>query len=142
VGYPADVSWGGVASGIAGVALALAPSAATVTPPSQPGPWRQVGAAVTSRPGKALHFYRAPQNPKALAVVVTSTSSRTIHVFWSSYCEFESDDAMTEEDQGTLTGVKRVTAYPPALQDATLCYVWVNARAPGAAKVTAAIFKY
>lgn len=127
---------------MAALALGLGPSGATVTPPSQPGPWRQLGAAVTSRPGKELHFYRPAQNPQTLGIVVASSSSRKIHVFWSSYCEVESDDVMTGENQGTPTGLKRVTAYPPVLKDATLCYVWVNARATGTARVTAAIFAY
>jgi hypothetical protein len=87
-------------------------------------------------------MYRIAQNPKGLGIVVTSASARPISGFWSSYCEFESDDMMTEEHQGPLKGTKRVTAYPPALKDATVCYVWVNARAPGKAKVTAAVFAY
>ena len=54
----------------------------------------------------------------------------------------ESDDVMTEEDQGTITGVHLVNAYPPVLDGATTCYVWINAGAGGTAKVSAAIFAY
>jgi hypothetical protein len=130
-------------AGIAGSAvLALGP-AATVAPPPAPGAWHQLGAVMTSRPGKALHFYRAAQNPQAIGVVVTSSSARPIHGFWSSYCEVLDDDTMTEQLQGTLTGVKRVVAYPPVLASATYCYVWVNVNGLGrAAKVAAAEFAY
>ena len=130
-------------AGIAGSAvLALAP-ASTVAPPPGPGAWHQLGAAMTSRPGKALHFYRISMNPQALGIVVTSSSARPIHGFWSSYCEVSDDDTMTAEQQGKLTGVKRVVAYPPVLAGATNCYVWVNANGlGGAAKIAAAEFAY
>jgi hypothetical protein len=42
---------------ITGSAVALGP-ASTVPPPPAPGAWHQLGAAVTSRPGKGLHFFR------------------------------------------------------------------------------------
>lgn len=113
---------------------------ATVAPPAQPGTWTQTGAAVTSGAGKQLHFYRTVQNPQALGVVVTSTSTRTIRVVWQSYCEFSSDDDQTLEDQGIVTGLQSVIVYPPTFPGATLCYVWVSAGAPGTAKVTAAVF--
>jgi hypothetical protein len=87
-------------------------------------------------------MYRPAQNPQALAFVVASSSARTIHVFWSSYCEIESDDVMTDENQGTLAGVGEVTAYPPVLRDATLCYLSINAGAHGRARVAVAIFAY
>ena len=119
-----------------------AATVATLAPPSQAGPWRQVGAALTSRPGKALHFYRIPQNPKAVGIVATSMSARPIQLFWAIYCEFESDDAMTEDWQGTLTGVHSVVAYPHVMDSATLCYVWVNTRASAGAKISAAVFAY
>ena len=123
-------------------AFALSTSGPAVKPPPAPGAWRQVGAAVTSRPGKALHFYRTPQNPKAVGIVVTSASSRRIRLFWASYCEFESDDVMTGEAQATLTGVHSIYAYPPVIENATLCYVWVNTRAVPGVKVSAAVFSY
>jgi hypothetical protein len=97
---------------------------------------------VTSRPGKALHFYRSLQNPKAVGIVVRSTSSRRIRLFWASYCEFESDDVMTGEAQATVTGVRSVYAYPPVLENATLCYIWVNTNAIAKVKVSAAVFAY
>lgn len=124
------------------VAQTKATTGATLTPPSQPGPWRQVGAAVTSRPGKALHFFRTPQNPKVVGVVARSSSARPIRLFWQSYCEIESDDALTEDSQGTVTGVHSVVAYPPVLDNATLCYVWVNVNATPAVRVAAAVFAH
>ncbi|MEP6976854.1 MAG: hypothetical protein ABI948_02245 [Thermoleophilia bacterium] len=127
---------------VAAAAVALALSGAALSPPSAPGPWRQVGVAVTSRPGKALHFYRSHQNPKAVRIVVRSTSARPIRLFWASYCEFESDDVMTGEAQATVTGVHSIYAYPPVLDNATLCYVWVNTRAVAGVKVSAAVFSY
>jgi hypothetical protein len=127
--------------------LLLVPSvapAATVTPPSQPGPWRQIGAAVTSRAGKQVNVTRTALDPHALAFVATSSSSRRIRVTWWTYCEFDSDDGPTEEHQGTLTGVKRVVSYPSVMKDSTLCYLAVTARVPGTpkARATAAVFAY
>jgi hypothetical protein len=130
-----EITW--IAALVAGLALASTPS---VPPPSGPGAWRQVGAAVTSRPGKALHFYRASQNPHALSFVVTSRAPRPIRVFWWSYCEFLSDDNIFEEHEARVSGVGTVTVYPPVLDRATLCYVSVNATPPAGARVSAAIF--
>jgi len=128
-------------AGIAGAA-ALALAAPAVAPPPAPGTWHQLGAATTSRPGKPLHFYRTAQNPKAVGIVVRSSSPRVISLSWSSYCEFESDDEQTSEDQGTARGVHAVFAYPPVLTAATLCYVWVNARIAGTGRLSAAEFAY
>jgi hypothetical protein len=129
---------------IAGSAvLALVPAASAVTPPPAPGAWRQIGAAVTSHPGKGLHFFRTAISPQALGIVVTSSSSRTIHGFWESWCEIADDDGPVEELQGRLDGVKTVIAYPHTLEGATRCYLWVNTTAPGpAARTTAAEFSY
>jgi hypothetical protein len=132
--------WGWIAA--AAAAAALGPSTATVKPPAQPGAWHQVGAAVTSRPGKALHFFRTPQNPTALGIVAQSSSARPIRLTWTSYCEMESDDVMTEEDQGAVTGVHSVVAYPPVLQYATLCFVSVNVKATPNVRVAAAVFAH
>ena len=115
---------------------------ATVTPPSQPGPWKQVGAAMTSRPGKALHFFRTPQNPKAVGIVARSSSARPIRLSWASYCEIESDDVMTGEEQDAVTGVRSVVAYPPVLDFATLCFVSVIVKATPNVGVAAAVFSY
>jgi hypothetical protein len=128
-------------AGIAGAA-ALALVTPAVAPPPAPGAWHQLGAAPTSRPGKPLRFYRTAQNPKAVGIVVRSSSARKIRLSWSSYCEFESDDAQISEDQGTATGVHSVAAYPPVLPAATLCYVWVNARIAGTGRIVAAEFAY
>ena len=128
-------------AGLAGLSLALAP-APTVPAPARPGAWHQIGAAATARPGKPLHFYRTAQNPKALGFVVTSSSSRRFRVFWWSYCEFMSDDDMTQQYQGSASGVRSVTVYPPVFDGATLCTVSVVATPPKAAKVTAAVFAY
>ena len=122
--------------------LALGP-ASTVPPPPAPGAWHQLGAAMTSRPGKGLHFFRTALSPQGLGIVVTSSSNRPIHGFWSSWCEIADDDGPVEELQGALTGVKRVIAYPHVLSGATRCYVSVYTKAPGpAAKTAAAEFSY
>lgn len=120
--------------------LALGASSPPVSPPPAPGPWRQVGAAMTSPAGKALHFFRSPQNPHGLGIVVTSTSSRPIRLFWEDDCEVESDDGMTGQAQDVVTGVHSVVAYPPTIPGATLCHVWVNTNALARAKVSAAVF--
>jgi hypothetical protein len=117
-----------------------ASGAATVPPPVQPGAWSQLGAAVNSRAGKQLHFYRTALSPHALAIVVTSSSARPIRLVWQSYCEFESDDDQTLENHGTVTDVHTVTAYPSTFPGNTLCYVWVSSGTPGAGKVTSAVF--
>ncbi len=117
------------------LALAL-----TVPAPPAPGQWHQLGATARSRPGKQIHFFRTATYPNNLGIVVTSTSPQPIRVSWWSYCEFESDDAQTQQDQQTLTGVHTVVAYPPVLNGASLCYVSVNAAARGRAAVYAAVF--
>jgi hypothetical protein len=111
-----------------------------VSPPPSGGPWHQLGAAVKSKPGKQVHFFRTATSPKSLAVVVRSSTARPIKVYWWTYCEFESDDASFEEHHQTLTGTRVVIAYPPVLSGATLCYVSVNAGAGGQASVAAASF--
>ena len=122
--------------------LALAP-ASIVAPPPAPGAWHQLGAAVTSRPGKGLHFFRTALSPQGLGIVLTSSSNRPIHGVWSSWCEIADDDGPVEELQGSLTGVKRVIAYPHVLSGATRCYVSVYTKAPGpAAKTAGAEFSY
>jgi hypothetical protein len=125
---------------LAGLALAaLAPSA---EPPLRPAPWHQLGARVTSRPGKALHFFRTARNPQALAFVVTSSAPRRVRVLWSSYCEVMDDDTGEESNQGTLSGVGQVVGYPPVLAGSTRCYVWINAYPSGNARVAGAEYSY
>jgi hypothetical protein len=119
--------------------LLLAGGTATVAPPASDGPWRQLGAVVTSRPGKLAHFFRSAKSPGALAVVATSSSSKPIRLTWFSYCEFESDDAQTEQNQATVIGIRRVTALPHVLDGATLCNVSVTVRVSGG-RAAAAIF--
>jgi hypothetical protein len=121
------------------IGLALAPTLAPA-PPTSAGPWHQLGAAPTSRSGKALHFYRTSQYPHALSVVVTSGSARPIRLTWWSYCEFQSDDDTVSEQQATVRGIGSVTVYPPVFAGATQCYVAVNAYPPTKAKVSAAVF--
>jgi len=130
----------GVAVGL--TALAFAPSAATVNPPSRPGPWKQVGKAVTSRIDAKTQMYRTALDPKALAIVVASRSSRRFHASWTSYCEEQSDDGYTEDYSGKLSGVGRVTYYPPVFDRATLCYVTVSTAALRGARVVTAVFSY
>jgi hypothetical protein len=122
--------------------LALAP-ASIVAPPPAPGAWHQLGAAVTSRPGRGLHFFRTAISPQGLGIVVTSSSKKPIHGSWSSWCEIADDDGPVEELQGALAGVKTVIAYPHVLSGATRCYVSVYTRAPDpAAKTSGAEFSY
>jgi hypothetical protein len=120
-------------------AVLFAGGSAAVDPPGKAGPWRQIGAAVTSRPGKLAHFFRSATNPTTLAVVATSSSSKRIRMTWFSYCEFESDDAQTEQNQATVTGIRRVTAFPHVLDGATLCNVSVTIRVANG-RATAAVF--
>jgi hypothetical protein len=87
-----------------------------------------------------VHFYRISLAPKALAVVVRSSSSRPITLHWSSYCEVFDDDAEMNANQGTVTGTKQVVVYPPVLAMSTRCYVWVNAKVGGRARLVAAEF--
>src|SRR3954447_12873783 len=130
-----------LAVGIAALALAPAGSA-TVPPPAQPGPWKLVGKVAVSRINAHLHVSRSPQNMKALAFVVTSKSPRKLHVIWSSYCEFYSDDDYTESYNGTLRGVGKITSYPHVFDGATRCDLAVNADAVKGARVTIAVFAY
>jgi len=124
------------------VGLSLTVGAApTLPPPSHPGAWHKAGAAVSSaRPGQALHFHRTVLNPTAIGIVARSSSARPIKVFWFSYCEFASDDDITEQHQGTSRGVGTVTVYPPVFDGATRCDVSVNVTPPANAKAAAAVF--
>ena len=127
---------------IAGSAVLLLAAAPAVAPPPGPATWRQLGAVVSSRPGKALHFYRMALNPQGLAIVVSSSASRPFRGFWASDCQVNDDDTMEEQHQGPLTGAKRVVAYPAVLPAATSCYLWVNVTAPSGATITAAEFAH
>ena len=129
-----------LAAGAAAAPAPPAPAPSSVPRPARQAAWRQVGLAVASNAGKVIRFYRTPLDAATLGIVVTSTSTQPIKLTWSSYCEFQSDDDITLEDFGTVTGARQVTAYPQSFPAATLCYVWVNAGASGTATVTAAIF--
>jgi hypothetical protein len=122
------------------VTLLLALALTLLAAPSAPGQWHQLGAALKSKPGKQIHFFRTATSPKNLSVVVDSSSKRPIHVYWWTYCEFESDDAAFEEHHQTITGKGTLEAYPPVLSGATLCYITVNAGAGGRSSVSAAVF--
>ena len=135
------VTWAGIAAGVTALGL-LGPAAASVPPPTQPGPWKQIGKAGTSRLGAKLHISRTAIEMKALAFVVTSRSPRRMHVGWVSYCEFQSDDGYTEDYSGTLSGVGRITYYPKVFDGASLCYVAVNVTGIKGARATAAVFAY
>jgi len=124
---------------IAVALLAVAIAGPAVAPPPAPGQWQRLGPVVNSRPGQGVHFFRTAVSPKSLGVVVTSSSARPIRVHWFSYCEFESDDYTTQENQQTLTGLHSVIAYPPVFDGATLCYVSVTASA-GRGSISAAVF--
>jgi hypothetical protein len=131
--------WNGIAASVAALALT---GPAAVTPPSQPGPWKQVGKTATSRLGAKMHVSRTAMGVKAVAFVLTSRSPLRIHVSWASYCEEQSDDGYTENFQGTLSGVGRITYYPHVFDGATVCYVWLNTRAIKGARVNTAVFSY
>jgi len=139
-GYTAPMLGTAVAAGLA--AVALVPSGATLSPPSQPGPWQVVGKVTTSRIGAKLHISRTVQGMKALAFVVASQSPRRIHVVWASYCEFNSDDDYTESYSGKLSGAGRITYYPHVFDGATNCDVAVNADPVKGARVVAAVYSY
>lgn len=130
------------------LALGLAPVAASrtaaIAPPSQPGAWRQLGTAPTSKPGALLHFFRQLEGPHALAVVAVSSSARPIRLTWWNYCEFQSDDGMTQEYTGVAKGVGRITRYLTVMPESDLCQVQLTARIAGKpkARVAAAVFGY
>ena len=124
------------------VAVALTPSTPSVPTPSQPGPWKLLGKAATSRVSARLHVSRTAQNMKALAFVVTSRSPRKIHVTWASYCEFYSDDDYTESYNGKLSAVGQITYYPHVFDGATLCDVAVNTDAVRGARTSIGVFSY
>jgi hypothetical protein len=113
-----------------------------VPPPTQPGPWHLLGKAPTSRIDGRLHVSRTVRNMKALAFVVTSRSTRRIHVVWASYCEFNSDDDYTESYSGKLSGIGRITSYPHVFDGATLCDVAVNTEPVKGARVSIGVFSY
>jgi hypothetical protein len=140
LGYDRGVIGKGVAVGLA--ALAFAPSAATVNPPSRPGPWRQIGKAVTSRLNAKAHLARTALGMQDLAFVVASRSPRRIHLSWTSHCEEQDDDGYTEDYSGKLSGVGRVTYYPHVFDKAIACYVTVSTDAIKGARVVTAVFSY
>jgi hypothetical protein len=125
----------------ASAALGLGAASPAVSPPPTGGPWHQVGAALTSKPGKALHFFRQALNPQNLSVVVTSSSAKSIRLFWVDDCEVESDDGMTGQGQAVVKGVHTIIVYPPTIPGATLCHVSVNVNAIAGARVAAAVFQ-
>lgn len=121
--------------------LALTYGGASITPPPDPGTWHQLGRTVTSRPGKVAHFYRLAPQPTALGVVASSSSNKPIRLTWFAYCEEQSDDGMTTQNQAIVTQVHRVVAYPPVFGGATLCTVSVTIHVVGG-RASAAIYDY
>ncbi|MGH3003402.1 MAG: hypothetical protein ACRDM1_12225, partial [Gaiellaceae bacterium] len=79
--------------------------------------------------------------PTALAVVATSSSAKPIRLSWFAYCEEQSDDGMTTQNQAIITQAHRVVAYPPVFDGATLCTVSVTVRVP-TGRASAAIYDY
>lgn len=122
-------------------AVAIASGGAAIAPPDNPGPWRQLGPTMTSRVGKLAHFYRIATQPTALAVVASSSSGKPIRLTWYSYCEEQSDDGMTTQNQASVTEVHRIVVYPPVFGGATLCTVSVTIRVAGG-RASAAIFDH
>lgn len=118
--------------------------ALAVAPPAAPGQWKQIGAAVTSKPGKTAHYFRAAMQPTAFAVVASSSSAKPIRMTWFGYCNAMSDegmDGMAGQHQAVVTGVHRVVAYPPVLAGSTDCTVVVTIRVSGG-RVASAVFTY
>ena len=124
------------------VAVSLVPSSVSLAPPSSPGAWRPVGKVATSRIGNNMHIARTAVGMKALAFVVASRSPRPLHVIWTSYCEFNSDDEYTESYSGKLTGVGRIESYPHVFDGATLCDVAVAVVSIKGARTVAAVYAY
>ena len=122
-------------------AVALAYGGTSIAPPPDPGPWQQLGRTVTSRPGKVAHFYRLATQPTALAVVANSSSGKPIRLTWFAYCEEQSDDGMTTQNQAIVTRVHRIVVHPPVFSGATLCTVSVTIRVVGG-RASAAIYDY
>jgi hypothetical protein len=131
----------GPVAAVALSAVAFASGGASIAPPSAPGPWHELGSTVTSRPGRLAHFYRLAQQPTALAVVAASSSARPIRLTWFSYCEEQSDDGMTTQNQAIVTRAHRIVVYPPVFAGATLCTVSVTVRVAGG-RARAAIYSY
>ena len=123
-------------------AVSLVPSSVSLAPPSNPGAWHPVGKVVTSRIGNNMHIARTAVGMKALAFVVASRSPRPLHVIWTSYCEFNSDDEYTESYSGKLTGVGRIEYYPHVFNGATLCDVVVTVAPIKGARTVAAVYAY
>ena len=122
-------------------AVALAYGGASIAPPPNPGPWKQLGSTVTSRPGKLAHFYRLAPQPTALAVAASSSSNNPIRLTWFSYCEEQSDDGTTTQNQAIVTRAHRIVVYPPVFGGATLCTVSVTVRVAGG-RASVAIYDY
>jgi hypothetical protein len=125
------------------LAAVLSTLALALAPPPSPGAWQQVGAAVTSKPGKLAHYFRAAPQPTALAVVASSTSAKPIRMTWFGYCNAMSADdgmdGMAGQHQATVVGVHRVVAYPPVVTGADDCTVVVTVRVKGG-RATSAVF--
>ncbi len=133
------MSWGAATAlaGVVAVSIGAGPA-----PPERSGPWHQLGAAVASKQKQISMQRTAAPSPKALAFVVTGPANRALKVFWYTYCEIYSDDDLTEDNQGSVTGTGRIVRYPTVLKDATLCFISVVVRPPAGLQVTAASFSY
>lgn len=111
-----------------------------IAPPPGPISWTQLGRAQVTAPGGQLHFFRTARDPVRLGVVVQSSLPARFTLFWATDCEVIDDDVAEQQDQGTVTGVNRLVVYPPVLDGATRCYVWVNVRSRGEAVLRSAVF--
>src|ERR1044072_8164855 len=131
---------GSVSLLVPGCLCALSLAAAPPAPPARSGQGARVGAAPGGAPPKQLHFLRTALDPQRLSVVVESSTRARFSLLWATDCEVLDDDVAEEQHQGTVTGVKRLVVYPPVLNAATRCYVWVNVKSPGKAVLRAAVF--
>ena len=126
------------------LAALLSALAVAIAPPSAPGSWKQLGAVVTSKPAKLAHYFRTTSQPTAFAVVATSSSAKPIRLTWFDYCSVMSDEGMngmSGQQQGTITGMRRVVAYPPVVTGADNCTVVVTIRV-NAGRASSAVFSY
>jgi hypothetical protein len=134
----------GIAAALGAVAIGAA--AVPSGPPLRPGPWRKVGATLSSGTHSRLVLRRGVLTPTAIAFVVTAPAGKKVRVQWSNYCQAESDDD-DGSAQGTIAGTTPLVAYPTvftgtANTGAQICYVWVRATSSSAQHLTATIYAY
>ena len=105
------------------------------------GQWRQLARA-SSRRTKGVALARGfLATPTALALTVTASPTQRVKVFWSVYCEGQANDEIFTP-QGSFKFRAPFSAYPPALQDATKCFLTVRATPTRAGTARVTVFGY